>query len=86
MEFIIKDQLIAYLLDKGIINKHQHAFIKKTILLLQTYLRVLPIGLLASTQRVVRMSFILIFPRPLTLLLRQNYYSSLKVTVSRAYF
>jgi hypothetical protein len=28
MEFIIKDQLIAYLLDKGIINKHQHAFIK----------------------------------------------------------
>ena len=29
MESIIKDQLMSYLLSKGLINKHQHAFIKK---------------------------------------------------------
>ena len=28
MEVIIKDQLVQYLVDKGIINKHQHAFIR----------------------------------------------------------
>jgi hypothetical protein len=27
MEAIIKDQLVRYLVDKGLINKHQHAFI-----------------------------------------------------------
>jgi hypothetical protein len=29
MEVIIKDQLVRYLVDKGLINKHQHAFISK---------------------------------------------------------
>jgi hypothetical protein len=29
MEAIIKDQLVSYLLAKGLISKHQHAFIKK---------------------------------------------------------
>ena len=28
MESIVKDQLLTYLSDKGLINKHQHAFIK----------------------------------------------------------
>jgi hypothetical protein len=27
MEAIIKDQLVRYLVDKGLINEHQHAFI-----------------------------------------------------------
>jgi len=29
MESIIKDQLVTYLHSKGLISKHQHAFIKK---------------------------------------------------------
>jgi hypothetical protein len=29
MEVIIKDQFVRYLVDKGLINKHQHAFISK---------------------------------------------------------
>jgi hypothetical protein len=28
-EAIIKDQMVQFLIDKGLINKHQHAFINK---------------------------------------------------------
>jgi hypothetical protein len=31
METIIKDQIVQFLLDKGLINKRQHAFIKKSL-------------------------------------------------------
>jgi hypothetical protein len=29
MESVIKDQMVQFLVDKGILNKHQHAFINK---------------------------------------------------------
>jgi hypothetical protein len=67
MEVIIKDQLVSYLGDTGLIDEHQHTFITNHSTLL-TYWNVSTIDLFLSSLIVALIWYTSTFLRPLILL------------------